>query len=128
MASISDSDRVDVLKIDCEGCEWDAFADLARAHPQLLARVDQIVLELHMRVQFQFKSMDQLERLFRHLFIEHGFRVFNAAPSSGFVGALRHSVAPPDLAAAGFDTNRWVAVELSLMRPRHAQAGPSMRI
>ena len=110
-------ERIDVLKIDCEGCEWDAFSDLMRRRPRLLARVDQIVLELHLRVQFHLESMDQLDRLFRHLFLDHGFRVFRAEPSAGVHKALSHTQPPRDLAASGFETDRWLAVELSLVRP-----------
>ena len=38
---------VDVLKIDCEGCEWTAFAEVARRAPNLLSRVRTILLEVH---------------------------------------------------------------------------------
>ena len=116
-ASVPESARINVLKIDCEGCEWDAFDHLVRVSPQLLARVEQLVLELHLRVQFMLTGMAQLERLLRHLYLDHGFRVFRSEPSSGFVGALSHTQAPADLIASGFETTRWVAVELSLMRP-----------
>jgi hypothetical protein len=117
MARLGRQHRVDVLKIDCEGCEWDAFAELQRSSPQLLARVDQLIVELHLRTQFQLHGMDQLERLLRHLFVDHGFRIFRAKPEPGVPTALSHTNAPPGLADAGFETNKFVATELSLMRP-----------
>lgn len=40
---------IDLLKIDCEGCEWDAFEDLALRTPNLLGGVRQIMIELHLR-------------------------------------------------------------------------------
>jgi len=40
-------DRVDLLKVDCDGCEWTAFCELARGGA--LARVDQVLIELHFR-------------------------------------------------------------------------------
>lgn len=117
-ASLTDeSERINVLKIDCEGCEWDAFDDLVRTNPRLLSRVDQIVLELHLRVQFMLTSVRQLERLMRHLLIDHGFRVLWADPVAGFKGTLSHSQAPRDLEEAGWQTQKYVAVEMSLMRP-----------
>ena len=41
--------RLDLLKIDCEGCEWDVFEDLAARAPHALASVQQVIIELHMR-------------------------------------------------------------------------------
>lgn len=38
--------RIDLLKIDCEGCEWDVFADLAASNA--LDNIDQVVVELHL--------------------------------------------------------------------------------
>jgi hypothetical protein len=39
--------HVDIVKIDCEGCEWGVFEDLAANHPDLLSRVGQLAIELH---------------------------------------------------------------------------------
>ena len=33
--------------MDCEGCEWAVVERLAADHPRLLARIDQIAIELH---------------------------------------------------------------------------------
>lgn len=116
MASV-DERRLDVLKIDCEGCEWDAFDDLVGAHPQLLGRVDQIIIELHLRLQFQLNGMEQLERLLSHLLLDHGFRIFRAVPNAGVSKAISHTQAPASLTAAGFETGKYATVELSLARP-----------
>ena len=43
MAGVGDG-RIDVLKIDCEGCEWSVFEQLAAG---TLLRVDQLLIELH---------------------------------------------------------------------------------
>lgn len=37
-------DRIRLVKLDCEGCEWPAWATM---DPQDLARVDQLVMEFH---------------------------------------------------------------------------------
>ena len=39
--------RIDLLKIDCEECEWDVFAQLASAG--LLSNIDQLLIELHFK-------------------------------------------------------------------------------
>lgn len=44
--------ELDLLKIDCEGCEWDTFEDLATRAPHALARVKQVIIELHLRNGF----------------------------------------------------------------------------
>ena len=58
--------------------------------------------------------------MLRHLYDDHGFRVFKATPSPGFPGVLSHSKAPDDLTAAGFETDKYVAVELTMIRPSGA--------
>lgn len=40
-------DRVHLLKVDCEDCEWAVFGELAGSGA--LARVDQVLIELHFR-------------------------------------------------------------------------------
>ena len=119
-ASLADDEQVEVLKIDCEGCEWEAFDHIRQSSPRLLERVNQIVLELHLRTQFGLLSFGHLERMLRHLYDDHGFRVFKATPSPGFPGVLSHSKAPDDLTAAGFETDKYVAVELTMIRPSGA--------
>ena len=98
-------------------CEWDAFSDMIKSDPRLLERVDQLVLELHLRSQLQMPGMPSLASLMRHILVDHGFRVFSSRAHKGFRGALTHTQAPRDLTAAGFNTKKYMAVELSFMRP-----------
>lgn len=75
---------VDVLKIDCEGCEWEEFAHTAANDPQALCGVSRMVqLELHMSSALRFTSVSDARALFRHLQLDHGFRVVDVTKNIG---------------------------------------------
>eukprot|EP00854_Cymbomonas_tetramitiformis_P021363 gene21363-25677_t len=48
--------RIDVLKIDCEGCELSVFENLRRAAPQVLDDVGQILVEFHVSTTLGMNS------------------------------------------------------------------------
>lgn len=109
--------RLSLALLRTHSCEWDAFSDVVKSDPRLLDRVDQLVLELHLRSQLQMPGLPALASLMQHLLVDHGFRVFSSRSHKGFRGALSHTQAPSDLTAAGFNTKKYIAVELSFMRP-----------
>lgn len=101
MVSISDfmeaydHDFIDVLKIDCEGCEWSVFEQFAKSHPGLLGRVGQLLIELHILEETGLKSMDLVTGFVDHVFGEHGFRIAyrHMNPRSAYVDArYRHLI------------------------------------
>ena len=85
MATYAGRRRVDVLKIDCEGGEYEAFDYLVASAPRLLCSVTQLNIELHTSYKSQkLVNATQLTRLLRHVWIDHGFRVVKAASNPGW--------------------------------------------
>lgn len=48
--------RITVLKVDCEGCEWDAFHHVATQAPSLIDNIDAIYIELHLALQMSTET------------------------------------------------------------------------
>mmetsp|Transcript_18744 Transcript_18744/g.40408 ORF Transcript_18744/g.40408 Transcript_18744/m.40408 type:complete len:292 (+) Transcript_18744:141-1016(+) len=118
--------RIDLLTIDCEGCEWDVFEDLAMRSPGALMLVDQLRIELHMVSRFGLMAWTQFDTLMRHLLIDHGFRIFRSDFHRGTAGALRGSSVPWQLTAAGLfggrrNRNKFCCVHLSLIKVPNEQ-------
>jgi FkbM family methyltransferase len=119
--------HVDVLKIDCEGCEWAVFAALAAEHSELLGRVGQLLIEVHAPPPTGSMSsaarpypfrIQQLERFVEHVFGRHGFAVasrhlnpWNLFWNTSFDGLL-----PKSLRQSGAGMTAWPCWELVLLR------------
>ena len=105
---------IDVLKIDCEGCEWTAFREVEDRQPHLLSRVRIILLEVHSIKKYGLASSAQVDRLLSFLIDTHGFRVYRSGFNKGWPGA-RNKVKSL-LVQAGFPALPccWL---LHLMRP-----------
>jgi len=105
---------VDVLKIDCEGCEWTAFREVEMRQPRLLSRVRIILLEVHSIKRYGMDKVMQVDQLLSHLIRTHGFRVYRSGFNKGWPGA-RNQIKTP-LVQAGFPPIPccWL---LHLMRP-----------
>lgn len=66
---------VDVLKIDCEGCEWSVFESFANSHSELLEKVGQLLVEVHIIKNDLLNDIQSVTSFVDHVFGKHGFRV-----------------------------------------------------
>ena len=79
IATFAEGGVVDVLKLDCEGCEWTVFEELARHTPTLLNQIGQIAIEIH-AVEASVISngsftVERLEVFLQHVLGDHRFAV-----------------------------------------------------
>jgi hypothetical protein len=98
--------KLHVLKIDCEGCEWEVFDHLRRLHPRILSRIKLLLLELHLGGRtFKMDTDGDVARaasLYFHVFEQHGFCVyFHRINPVGETFRNYHSVLLDAGAAAG---------------------------
>ena len=87
IAGVAEGRQVDVLNIDCEGCEWEAVRHIACKHPRSLCNVQQLNIELH-TYRSELSNASDLPTLLRHIWVDHGFRVFRNVPNEGWFSPL----------------------------------------
>lgn len=86
---------VTVLKVDCEGCEWEELLHLVTNAPTTFCRVSNALqFEVHFTENFKLHNASLALLLFEHIMVDHGFRVF---PHVGVNGAGTKWNFPPGL-------------------------------
>ena len=122
-----ESRRISVLKLDCEGCEWDTFSRLLETSRvsgrSILDDVDVLLVELHPGLLLSTDSdLAKFGDFFHYVILQSGFRVWWQHPNSGGKdrpGVLRSF--HPMLTALGLDP-LVCCYELALVRPATLQA------
>lgn len=116
--------RVNVLKIDCEGCEYEAFDYVVSRAPWLLCNISQVNIELHYSHRYhKLRDASQLTRLLTHLFDDHGFRIFKAGSNVGWKEEAR--TVHPELLRWGWPTYG-CCHNVQLIRPKGRLDGAGM--
>mmetsp|Transcript_28644 Transcript_28644/g.65730 ORF Transcript_28644/g.65730 Transcript_28644/m.65730 type:complete len:158 (-) Transcript_28644:81-554(-) len=75
---------IEVLKVDCEGCEWAAFEQMARDSPGLLARTSVVTVELHLSPSLIAPTPEQFVALFDFLVEKLGMKLWYLRNNPGF--------------------------------------------
>ena len=109
---------VRILKLDCEGCEWDVFYQMSREHQHALDSVSMLLIEVHQVRTLQMKDVADLRKFqefFEFIFERQGFRFFFHHRNYG---------GPPDidvhprLLALGAQPDT-CCFEIGLVKPHH---------
>ena len=108
--------RVQLFKIDCEGCEWEVFEQLAKSDPDLLGLVDQVLLEVHLIEKMQF-TLSRLSLMVDLLFRRHGFCAVHRTLNPSSVFNQNSFELPHDLRRANKEASLWSFWEITLIRP-----------
>jgi hypothetical protein len=94
--------HIDVLKMDCEGCEYALARDIASFDPAFLSKVGQFALEVHAS---KWWGKDELHThylgLLYHMLLSHGFALVHAT-ISGCARVTEEVGCPPGMEAVGY--------------------------
>lgn len=68
-------EHIDVLRLDCEGCEWSVFESLADSFPYLLRKVSQLIIKVNLHPTAGIQDLKPVVTFVDHVFWNHGFRI-----------------------------------------------------
>merc|ERR1712060_157453 len=80
---------IDLIKIDCEGCEWESFVYMAQHEPEVFTNVRSIIIEVHVTKSLRVHTEEDLrtvEKFWELLLDKYGFRLwyFHENPGAHF--------------------------------------------
>jgi hypothetical protein len=78
--------RINIMKIDCEGCEWDAFWEMSRFDTHALDDVEMLLIEVHPVRERMLRTDADLRKfvaVWEYLLEQQGFRFFFHRPNAG---------------------------------------------
>jgi len=110
-------DHLDILKVDCEGCEWPAFEQIAQHKPDLIDSVKQILVELHFSVTLGIPSKNQISSmgtLYKFLIKDKGFKMFFHRKNPGNINDREILI---DLVDVGVPVNN-CCLEIGFVNPK----------
>ena len=74
--------NLNILKLDCEGCEWNVFDQLGQSGPGVLEQVDMLLVEVHLSLRLGV-TVDRFLNFFELILERHEFRFVYLRANAG---------------------------------------------